>query len=93
VEDVARVEVVQANAYLDEETPHSILVQIFVFTLFCRMLPLSEQRVQVSVLAKLHHDVHFLTLRDERVVVFNYVWRVELSHYVNLSQCFVVFPK
>jgi hypothetical protein len=58
VQDVLRVQVVQAVANLDEELPNCVLTQVLPIQLL-------QIRMQISVLAKLHDYINLCIVLDE----------------------------
>lgn len=80
VDDVFAVQVMHAQAQLDEHLPDKVLDQILAV-----LLP--NVSVQVSMLAELLNDVYRRPV-NERVVVANHIVRVQLAQYLDFLQGF-----
>ena len=77
MDDIARVKVLQSQRNLYEKFPNEV---------FCKklaVLPL-YQTAQITVLAKLHHDVDLL-VDDPRVIVPNDVGTVKISKHLDFA--------
>ena len=90
MQNVVRVQVIQANANLNEETPDAVLSEVFVLLFVIARAQLSQMLVQVVMLAKLHDDVDAVLVRDERVMVANNIRRVHARHHLDLADGLVV---